>query len=52
MNDNVVRFRRMEKKPDKPPKRDFKLPSWLAWVVLVLVAAAIVALQNSGMLAG
>jgi hypothetical protein len=50
MTDNVVKFRRIEKKPEKPPKKDFKAPSWLAWVILVLVACAIVALQQSGML--
>ncbi|MDB5585986.1 MAG: hypothetical protein JWP26_956 [Devosia sp.] len=50
MSDNVVKFRRIEKNPEKPPKKDFKAPSWLAWVVLVLVACAIVALQQSGVL--
>ena len=52
MSDNVVKFRKIEKKPEKPPKRDFKAPSWLAWVILVLVACAIVALQQSGLLGG
>jgi hypothetical protein len=52
MSDNVVKFRRIEKKPEKPPRKDFKAPSWLAWLVLVLVACAIVALQQSGMLGG
>ena len=51
MSDNVVKFRPIEKKkPEQPPKKDFKAPSWLAWLVLVLVACAIVALQQSGML--
>ena len=52
MNDNVVKFRRIEKKPEKQPKKDFKAPSWLAWLVLVLIACAIVALQQSGLLGG
>ena len=52
MSDNVVKFRRIEKKPEKPPRKDFKAPSWLAWLVLVLIACAIVALQQSGMLGG
>jgi hypothetical protein len=52
MTDNVVKFRRIEKKPEKQPKKDFKMPSWLAWVVLVLVASAIVALRQTGMLGG
>ncbi|MEO8684870.1 MAG: hypothetical protein ABI414_08530 [Devosia sp.] len=52
MSDNVVKFRRVEKKPEKPPRKDFKAPSWLAWLVLVLIACAIVALQQSGMLGG
>jgi hypothetical protein len=52
MNDNVVKFRRIEKKPEKKPKPDFKLPSWLAWLILVLMACAIAALQQSGLLGG
>ncbi|MDB5537249.1 MAG: hypothetical protein JWQ65_2124 [Devosia sp.] len=50
MSDNVVKFRRIEKKPEKPPKKDFKVPSWLAWLTLVLVACALVALQQSDVL--
>ena len=51
MSDNVVKFRRIEKKPEKPPRKDFKAPSWLAWLVLVLIAAAvaITAWQQLGM---
>jgi hypothetical protein len=49
MSDNVVKFRRIEKKPEKPPKKDFKVPSWLAWLVLVAVAVAITAWQQLGM---
>jgi hypothetical protein len=50
MNDNVVKFRRIEKKPDKkPPGTPPKIPGWLPWVVLVAVAFALVAWQQLGM---
>lgn len=52
MSDNVVKFRRIEKKPDKPPKKDFKMPSWLAWLVLVAVAVAITVVQQLGLFGG
>lgn len=50
MSDNVIKFRRIEKKPEKPPRKDFRLSGWLAWVILVLVACALVALQQAGLL--
>jgi hypothetical protein len=52
MSENVVKFRRIEKKPVKPPRKDFRMPGWLAWLFLVLVAVAIVALQQAGVLGG
>ena len=46
MSDNVVKFRRIEKKPEKKPSgTPPKIPSWLAWLVLVIVAVAITAWQ-------
>ena len=48
MNDNVVKFRRIEKKPEKKPSGSGippKIPSWLAWLVLLIVAVALTAWQ-------
>ncbi|MET3900008.1 hypothetical protein ABIB57_003971 [Devosia sp. UYZn731] len=53
MSDNVVKFRRIEKKPEKPPNKvPPKMPGWLPWVVLVAVAVGIVAWQQLGMMGG
>jgi hypothetical protein len=52
MSDNVVKFRRIEKKPEKPPeKKKPGVPGWLPWFVLVIVACAIYGAQQSGILA-
>lgn len=56
MADNVVKFRKIEKKPDpksgggpgKPP--DF--PGWLPWAVLIALAIGLTALQLSGLFGG
>lgn len=58
MADNVVKFRKIEKKPDpkpaggpgKGPQKQPDWPSWLPWTVLVAVAVALTALQLSGVL--
>lgn len=66
MADNVVRFRRPEKKPETPrpggQKPDGRKPgrpamsqgrlSLLAWAAIVGIAIAIVAAQQSGLLGG
>lgn len=49
MSDNVVKFRRIEKKPD-PNKPKPGMPGWLPWVVLIAVAVAITAVQQAGWL--
>ena len=50
MSDNVVKFRRIEKKPEKQPNKvPPKMPSWLPWVVLIAAAVAIAAWQQLGM---
>lgn len=49
MSDNVVQFRRIEKKPDpKPPRQKPPLPGWVPFAVLVAVAVVIYVLGQSG----
>lgn len=53
MSDNVVQFRRIEKKPDpKPPRQKPRLPGWAPFVGLVAVAVVIYVLRQSGLLGG
>lgn len=56
MSDNVVKFRRIEKKPEKKPEKNGRkvpvVPSWLAWLALVLVACGATALQYFRRLGG
>lgn len=53
MADNVVKFRKIEKKPEpkapRPPGRPPNLPGWLPWVVIVALAIGLVAAQNAGL---
>ena len=52
MADNVVKFRKIENKPDpkgsqqRPQGDPPKLPAWLPWVLLVVVAVALTAISN------
>ena len=55
MADNVVKFRKIEKKPDpkvppksRPPGEPPETPAWLPWIVIVALAVGLVALQNMG----
>ncbi|WEK04819.1 MAG: hypothetical protein P0Y65_00755 [Candidatus Devosia phytovorans] len=51
MNENVLKFRRPEKKPEPPVKKPRgPMPGWVPWVILVAVAVAIYAAQQAGML--
>lgn len=51
MSDNVVQFRRIEKKPDpKPPKQRPELPGWIWFVAIVAIAVAIYLVQQAGVL--
>ena len=52
MKDNVVEFRRVEKKPDKPPRKRPEPPAWLPFVLLIVVALAIYGLQRAGVFGG
>jgi hypothetical protein len=50
MNDNVVKFRRPEKKPEPPVRKPRgPMPSWVPFVVLLAVALAIYAAQQAGL---
>ena len=47
MSDNVVKFRRIEKKPEPPVKKPRgPLPGWVPFAVLVAVAVAIYLAQQ------
>ena len=51
MNENVVKFRRPEKKPEPPVKKPRgPLPGWVPWLGLIVVAVAIYVAQQSGWL--
>jgi hypothetical protein len=51
MSDNVVKFRRIEKKPEPPVKKPRgPAPGWVPFAVLVVVAVAIYFVQRSGFL--
>ena len=53
MSDNVVKFRRIEKKPEPPQKKPRgPTPAWLPFLVLVGVAIAIYAVQQAGLFGG
>lgn len=51
MSDNVVRFRRPEKKPEPPVKRPRgPIPGWVPWVGLVVLAVVMYGVQQGGWL--
>lgn len=51
MNENVVKFRRPEKKPEPPVKKPRgPLPGWVPWAGLVAVAVCIYLAQRAGLL--
>jgi hypothetical protein len=51
MTENVIKFRRPEKKPEPPVKRPRgPLPGWVPWVGLVVIAVAIWYARQSGWL--
>ena len=51
MTENVVRFRRPEKKPEPPVKKPRgPLPGWVPWLGLVAVAVAIYLARQAGWL--
>ena len=51
MNENVVKFRRPEKKPEPPVKKPRgPLPGWVPFAVLIALAVAIYAARQAGML--
>lgn len=53
MADNVVKFRKIEKKPDpQKPRKKPELPGWAVWVGLIVVAVAVYSLQRAGLFGG
>ncbi|WP_156461250.1 hypothetical protein [Devosia sp. Root436] len=51
MNENVLKFRRPEKKPEPPGKKPRgPLPGWVPWLGLVVLAIAIYGAQQVGWL--
>ena len=51
MTENVVKFRRPEKKPEPPVKKPRgPLPAWVPWLGLVALAIVIYFAQQSGWL--
>jgi len=53
MSDNVVKFRRIEKKPEPPPRKPRgPAPSWVPFVALIALAVGIYLIQQSGLLGG
>ena len=51
MSDNVIKFRRIEKKPEPPVKKTRgPMPGWVPFVGLVVVAVVIYFVQQSGLL--
>lgn len=52
MTENVIKFRRPEKKPEPKPPRKPGVPTWVPWVGLVAVALAIYGAQQAGLFGG
>jgi len=53
MSDNVIKFRKAEKKPEpKPPRKPPELPGWAPFAGLIVLALIIYAAQNAGLLGG
>lgn len=52
MSDNVIKFRRIEKKPEKQPEKKPGMPGWLPWVGLIVVAVIVYGIQRAGLLGG
>jgi hypothetical protein len=51
MSDNVIKFRRPEKKPEPPVKKPRgPLPGWVPFAVLLAVALVIYAATQAGIL--
>ncbi|WP_156167935.1 hypothetical protein [Devosia epidermidihirudinis] len=51
MSDNVIKFRRIEKKPEQPVKKPRgPLPNWVPFVGLIALALVIYGVQQSGLL--
>lgn len=54
MSDNVIKFRKIEKKPEpkaKVPRRPLDLPGWVPFAALIALALVIYAAQHAGFFA-
>lgn len=56
MADNVVKFRKIEKKPEKqqpkpsrPPGQPPRWPAWLPWVVIAGIGVLYFVVQSTGL---
>jgi hypothetical protein len=58
MVDNVVKFRRVDRKPEpkapppRGPRKPPQWPAWLPWAVIVGAAVLFTLAQNAGLLGG
>ena len=53
MSDNVVKFRKIEKKPDPPVKKPRgPMPTWLPFVAVIAIAVVIYLVREVGLLGG
>lgn len=51
MSDNVIKFRRPEKKPEPPVKKPRgPMPGWLPFAILVAAGILIYLVQQSGLI--
>ncbi len=53
MSDNVVKFRKIKKKPEPKPRKPFnaqQIPNWVYWALLVGVALIVYWARRSGWL--
>lgn len=50
MSENVVKFRRPEKKPEPPVKKPRgPMPGWVPWLGLIGLAVALYAMRQAGL---
>ena len=51
MSDNVIKFRKIEKKPEPPVKKPRgPMPPWLPFVAVIAIAVAIYLVRQMGLM--